>query len=251
MRIERLHFRSFNGEPEPAYLRPVVHELIDESPPPPSFNEEDLAAAHAEGFKRGYEQGLREGEERGKGEAHHLDMAIKAALQTVVLGLHDGMRQHNGFLESQNDLLSQLAYVVAKKIAGDALEKNPLPEIERLLRECLPIVIQQPSIILFTHPDLVYPMTVRVKKMLESYPNAPEFSVHGDEKLLYEDARIEWKNGGAERRTSDILQDIQIVLEKHASSAETMTESKITPLAVSLIDDAQTTVSFTTHHPTP
>lgn len=238
MHVARFSFRPLGEE---SALQEVPETAQGAEPAPPAvFSEEELYSAKSEAFSRGYQEGQEAGIALGKSEAYTLDMSLKAAIDTILLEIDGVVQTHTAYLNGQKRMMTKLACSIAKKVAGHALQKNPEAEIEAIVLQCLPLMIAQPRITLFVHPDLVHSMDKRLQYSAATHVGERIFKVHPDVTLPLEDCRLEWQNADAVRTTEELWKEIESVIDKYVQVEEMQDHD---PSAISPVVEASMLIS--------
>lgn len=176
------------------------------------FTQEDLDNAREEGKKAGQALGVKEGEERGRGERMALDKAILREFSVIAAQLDGFNRVLEAAIESKMQDTIRLAGLIAEKVAKDALKENPLPAIERMVRDAQKIIFSERSVRIMVHPSIAEPMQEMLTRLCTEH-NAPyPVKVLGDKALDVGSCRIDWDQGGLELDQSAAWQEIHTLL---------------------------------------
>lgn len=210
-------FRDFaEREAPPA---PPPPNLVEELPlPTPGFSEEELLAAQKEaeaiGRQKGYEDAKREWDE----------MVIARETQVIAL-LESLLGRMEGELEAnrtaQNAMRSDMADIVltiARKLAGNALDAQPLGAVESMVDECLSMLAGEAKLSIVVAKELEEP----VRAWLERLPrmDRPAIDVVADARMQPGDCRIQWPGGKAERDQEALLSEIEAIVTRTLSGRE-------------------------------
>jgi len=129
----------------------------------------------------------------------------------------------NERVTSENKLreeATQLAFAVATKLAPALMKAHPLAEIETLIGDCLALCHKEARIVVRVHEDLVGPLSERLEglSLANSFPG--DVVLLADTALARTDCRVEWPDGGAERKLSDIMAEIESAVQRFVVSDE-------------------------------
>ncbi len=201
-------------EPE----EPVFESFIKPPPEPEvifqGHTAEELEQARQDAHKAGYEQGIKEGNEAGKGEKYQLDQSISASFAAAGSQIESLVTAYQQHLETSRKELTRLAFEVAEKIAGEALEENAFNNIAQLIEQSLGFILHEPKITLHVHPEL----QARVEQHLQQYiPNddiREHITIQTQDSMEQTDCRIEWEQGGAELSVAERWQHIRSLLQE-------------------------------------
>lgn len=229
MRVEKFSLPSFDGTAmamaavmEGAMKRPYVPpSLIDDKPkekkpeappPPPTFSEEELKNAEQESYRKGFLEGTKEGHMQAQSEQAEVDRNLTQAVEQVATRLHDLITQYNAFIAEQQKELPLLALSIARKVAGDALDGNPMPLIQATVTACVERLLGEPHISVTVNNALSDALENRLITHFANNTDPGEISIHGDPALAPGDCRIDWERGKAERNTEELWQQVETLV---------------------------------------
>ena len=168
---------------------------------------EEAAEAHERGLKEGREQALSEIEAATQTAIEQLSVSTGTLFTTVEQ------------IKTQNKIASAgLAHTIAKKLATTMMEQAPMAEIEALIEECLEISGDQSRLVVRVNQEIFEPINIRIQQMKDVAGFKGEIIVAGDPALAITDARIEWPDGGMERNSDDITNQIDEAIERFFQS---------------------------------
>lgn len=219
-RIERFDFLALRDFSAPADLDDDFSggtqdevEIPPAPPPPPTYSQAELDRARLSGFEEGFQKGVAE----GKAVSVNEDSVLNQKLQTTLSKLSgDLAAAHQEFQElyqsKYHDLLG-LALSVANKVAGAALKENADQSIMALIEQTLPMLLRQPKITVFVHPDIKLAVESHILRiaMESGYEGKVIVSSHPD--LDIADCRLEWQDGSVERSTTGVWKEILQIIE--------------------------------------
>ena len=131
-----------------------------------------------------------------------------------------GNRKHRGHLRVAAFAAAvDFAMAVCRKAVPALSERHAIGEIAALLEKNFRFLKDEPKISLRLNPQLAD----RIKPMLAALVKRESFggqiAVVRDDSLPVGDCRIEWKNGGLERKTQDVLNQTEELLKLYAQAA--------------------------------
>ncbi len=147
--------------------------------------EAEVAAARAEGFRLGHEQGRSEAEGQLGGLAAQL---ARSAERLFAL--------EEARVASIEEQAADVAIAVAKAIAGAALDEKPLATLAGAVRECLSYARQAPHLVVRVHESAVEAAEELVKRLTLEHGFSGRLIVLGEPDITPGDGRIEWADGG-------------------------------------------------------
>ncbi len=174
----------------------------------PTFTGEELEAARAEGFQAGKDEGL-------NASLDSIERQVSATLGNMekeIARLLDGQKEAN---QDATHLALSTAVAIARKMLPEMASRNALAEIERVVADILPRIIDEPRVTARVHGDL----ESRVGSLLETLVAETGFTgqiiVNSDNGLNIGDCRLEWSCGGAERNTAALWRDIDDIITRN------------------------------------
>lgn len=147
--------------------------------------------------------------ERGKAEVH-------ASLEAQTLAQVQAMNAQLIALAGEREELQavmtkasiELAHLSARKIAGVLVERGPGRLVAETVINALPLVIGEARIVVRLAEPLVEHIKSRMDEMALEAGFTGKVVLLGDERIAPGDCRIEWANGGIERRADAVKDDI-------------------------------------------
>jgi len=176
-------------------------------PPPPTFSEEELATARAEGFREGHAAG-------------HAEMAraIEQAAADALAAIGTQLAAMNGrFEEIREGAIASGVDVVAatvRKLIPALAKRNGLAEIEHLVRDSLHSLYDEPRVVIRAHDSVIEALQDRIDGMAAASGFMGKVVLFGDEQFSETDCRVEWADGGAERNLGELWRRIDAAIER-------------------------------------
>ncbi len=216
--LQRFDFGTLRDFRGPLQLIPEAKpEPVDEAPPPPpppSFNEDELQQARIEAKKLGYNEGFMAGMGQAAAEAdvqsQHAEKAF-IALEEQIATLS---ATYTAMLQEQALSVSELALVIAKKVAEEALKAAHVDVIAGLVTKTLPMLYSRPRVVIELHPETLPKAENRLREGLLREGFEGEVLFRGNSALAPHDARLDWGTGMAERSTATMWKDIESLLAR-------------------------------------
>lgn len=154
---------------------------------------DDIARSARE---EGYQHGLADGEATASARAAQ---GLTAAAERLVTQI---VEMNRAFDAAQDETLRdavRLAAGIGHKLAGTLVAREPAPEIEALLEECIASLRQCPHVVIRCHPDLGDAVRAHADERLKTAGFSGRLVVMGEPDIALGDARIEWAEGGITR----------------------------------------------------
>jgi flagellar assembly protein FliH len=195
-------------------------EAFYEEPPAPTFSEEEVAAAQQTAFDEGKTAGLQE----ANAQFEHM---MATALTQISATLPQVFQQH---VQSQHDheaLALSVARAVGKKVIPAYAEKNGLEEILAVVSQCLEPLRSEPRIIVKVHESLREETQNKLVKLADQIGFDGRVVVMAHEDLVPGDCRVEWAEGGAERNSETLWQQIDEIIERNLTEGGNQSDTQI------------------------
>lgn len=228
-RLQRFHFASFDGKEE---ALPVKSEIVPVDPtpllsplpvaPPALFSEKDIMTARADGQSHGYREGYAAAQEKFSQEEAAREESIKNLLEIIANRITLAAESHSATLKERETLMGKTIMATARKVAGDALKKEPYAAVEGLVRECMAMVTGAPLVTIVVSSALAPVLRQRIdmlKPML--YGFSGELKVEEDSALFEQDCRVEWGNGYGERNIQELWSALEAIIMRTALNDNT------------------------------
>lgn len=214
---------------------PAVVEVLP--PPPPSFSEAELEAAKAAAYEEGFMAGKAEGKREIDHESMQLQQESKQVFDIIHHHLESLAQQHQQYLISKQADLGRLVLGCAERLAVEALRKEPLADIEAMVRDCLGLMMGKPEVLVQVHPKLQRPLAEKFAGQVKVVSNPDMNPI---------DCHISWSYGDATREIDKIWGQIEETIDRYfAISATEMSQQ----VAAQSATNAETLTETSTHIP--
>ncbi len=205
--VRKFTFDRDFGAPE----EPEVPEVEEEEEPEiiiPTFSEEEMAAARAEGVVEGIEQGRKEA----------ADATEQKLLESIEQACEKIGEIYSAQAEANQEIGQEMISVstaIAKKMFPDLNARNALGEVERVVQETLKAITEEPRVQIIVNPDLRELLNERLATMTHRAGFDGKVFVNGDPALILGDCRIEWSNGAAIRDSDELWEMIDEIIQRN------------------------------------
>lgn len=227
-----------------AFEAPLSSGKQQEAPPPPpepevvepQISEVDLEQARAEGRQ----EGITQGREEGRAEAFS---GIEQTTQTLLLNLTGRFgellsEQPRMQLKVAEDALIA-ASTILRKILPSLEKSAAIKEIEAVVAECLERAQDEPRLVVRVSEPMLEPVKSRIDALVKAEGFEGKIVFLATDELGDSDVRVEWADGGAERRTEDIWRDIDEILARFLKvPAESLSRQSIPRAAAPAVEPA-------------
>ena len=196
---------SFDHVVPEAEAPPVVEE---------KFTRAELDATRQAAFAEGRSAGFAEASAAIAAKA-------AAALETALRGVVTLIRDKDAAVhEAQAQAIMALRAIVAKTLPAFAA-KAPLAEVEAFAAKYFREAIDEPRIVLRVANEVYEPVKSQLDAMVAATGYPGRVVLLADEDLAPGDARVEWADGGAERRFGQQLSEIDAAIARLFAPAAT------------------------------
>ena len=186
-------------------------ELADPEEYIPTFTEDQLKAARDDGYQAGRRAG---GQEAGDAIETKLNDALSMiGTQLDELFKRQAVDTANTFTDAVN-----IAVAIARKCFPHLNDTHGFPEIERMVREVLTEVLEEPRIIIHIGPTLKDTLEARVKTIANASNFGGQIIILEAEDMASGDCRISWSSGTAERDMEGTLRKIEQIVKANLGS---------------------------------
>ena len=186
----------------------------------PVFTQDEMDAAKAAAREDGYRQGQEDGRAAAWQEAmQSVEKQTSDTLNVIANSVKELLARSQNDSQAAFAAAVDFAMAVCRKAVPALSERHAIGEIAALLEKNFRFLKDEPKISLRLNPQLAD----RIKPMLAALVKRESFggqiAVVRDDSLPVGDCRIEWKNGGLERKTQDVLNQTEELLKLYAQAA--------------------------------
>jgi len=201
-------------------------------PPPPTFSEDELKAAERDGYQKGFLEGIEEGKNQAANEQTAIDAALGESVEKFAAHFAPLFTMYGEMLKIQAAQLPKIAHTIAKKVAGDALEKNSYAFIEDICTRCVQTMMHEPKLVITIHDSMQKTLETKLALAARSLQTGADISVVGDANISQSNCRIEWKNGAMVRDTDALWQQVEQVVASMVASSENEAQALINTIEI-------------------
>jgi len=218
-KTEPFHFQSLQ-EHFNYSARAEAEKKLAKQKKEPTFSKAQLAAEREAGYKQGHQEGLQTGIEQGKGTLFTLEQQVNQTLATTLQKTADFFTNYQNEMRQCDSIVSNLALVIAKKIAGEALSSAHEAAILSTVRLCLQQFFNEPHIRISVHPDLQDSINKKIASMPERGLFHGDITISSSNHIAPGDCVLEWKNGEAILDQNDIWKNITALLSATGADSD-------------------------------
>ena len=197
------------------FLFDISFDALEDKDAPPaspveSFTRAELDAAREAGYAEGRKRALAEAAEAAAAKSAGALAALTENLPALIAA------EDRRASEMQRDAIAALRAIIAKVVPACAA-RAPLAEIESLAGACLAEAIDEPRIVLRVANEVYDTVRERIDAIAAGAGYSGRIVLLAEESFSWGDARVEWADGGAERRLADQLNQIDAALARIAA----------------------------------
>lgn len=178
----------------------VKEPEIEENPA--VYTEEEFQDAMAKAEEVAYNKGLEEAKNSSLEKQNILLEDIKNQLMTIFASLDDKKT------DMEKDTLN-FSVGLVRKILPTLEKERAEKEVKNFLAENFANFSSQEALSFSFNPDTISKVADSIGRLAEQNDFEGKISVHKDISLGPSDCRVEWKSGGVERKTSNVFDKVE------------------------------------------
>lgn len=179
------------------------------SPPPPSFSEEELEAAKKQAQEEGFMAGKKEGQREAENAQQQNYDAMTMVLSRVEQQFTAFQMEQQQNMQAQRQELSQLVMACAQRVAGEALRKDSLSDIQEVIDSCLSGLFGAPELEVCVHPLIAKQLEGKLPKQV---------TITADADLPESDCTLQWLHGEANRDIEKLWKIMDEKIQRYFST---------------------------------
>ncbi len=203
---------------DPPVASPCAPAAAAAEAAPPSHTDSDLAEARARSFAEGRETGLREASTTTQQRA-------TVALDGISRRIADIAATQSRALDAYRDDAVRLVQTIARKVIPALASREPIRDIEALVRDCLSRLVEEPRIVIRVNDALLDQVRSPMMDIAGQCGFAGQIIFLGAPELDMPDCRIEWSDGGAERDMAGTWREVEEAMDRYLSRPESTVRS--------------------------
>ena len=210
MAIQKFGFgKSFDlDEVEAKPVAPVV-EAPPEPPPEPTFKLAEVQEQVAAAVRDARQQALEEGRAAGRAEAETAAAkTLSDALARVDVGLQNLLRAEEASREERRQDTRRLALGIVQKMMPLWAARHGVAELEATLAQFLAELAGEASLTIRVHESMAGPLGERIATIAARHGFTGAVNLLGDPEIAMTDCFVTWADGGIERDTTRLWEDI-------------------------------------------
>ncbi|WP_293960545.1 FliH/SctL family protein [Sneathiella sp.] len=185
----------------------------------PVYTESDVAALKAEAFENGVRQ--------GQGQSLQ---GVESAISDTMTAINNQLGQLLGNYEAKVAGVKQdaanLALAIASKLAPALIDLAPEAEVRKLIEESLMDLQDEPRVVIRASEATCQNISGKIEEITLATGFQGKLILLPDDSKNGGDCRIEWADGGTERRLEDIQQRLESAINRFIRSTGTTNDEK-------------------------
>ena len=193
--------------------RETSQHVEDQQPyaPPPTFSEEELQQACRDALEKGIQQGRDESRQT-------VETVMVAIIERAVAQLDMLLAAEQQRIEMSQKIALNATIATIKKIWPGILQKLGMELIESTLRQGMEYNNEEPRIVVRVHDSLLDEVVRRLPQLQSQEAFAGKVIVLADAGVIAGDCKVEWADGGLERISRTLSQQLDNALERLLST---------------------------------
>lgn len=195
--VEKVRQQQLQAEQEQAAL----------VPPPPMFDEETLNTARLEAYQQGLRDGLSQAEQ---------------SQQQILMGLWDRVGHKLGALLEQDQnrdaqsqsLAIKSAFHIVKKFWSRLQQTSINQDVEQFIAEHLAANNEEARLVLRVNDTQLDAVAAQLPRLKELQGFQGKVITLADDSVMAGDCKIEWADGGSEKLSRHIMQQLDQLMER-------------------------------------
>lgn len=179
---------------------------IVEDVPEKYFTEQDIQAAHDEGFRDGFHQGAAEAATSGNMASAEIINQLYRELEILVEGEIQRVRL-------AQEIALRTAVAGLKKIWPQVVKQLGQEMIETTIRQSMEANPEETRIVVRVHDTMLDPVIDRLPQLQAQQAFAGKVILLADQGVQLGDCKVEWADGGLERLSRTLSAQIDHALE--------------------------------------
>jgi flagellar assembly protein FliH len=186
-----------SGAPNRVEAKPVVK----------MYTEEELNQAREDGLAAGRQAGQRAAEDT-------LERQVAQVLTTMTQQIAELSKAHAELVQRRGREAIETALTIVRKLFPRLAQDHGMAEIEAVIGESMARLRDEPRVVVRVADSLLDAVNERVSDLAEKAGFEGKIVLIAQDDLHAGDVRIEWADGGAERDSSTLWQQIDAIIER-------------------------------------
>lgn len=180
--------------------------------------EVEIDALKAEADQRtqdAYAKGIEDGRAQALAEIEAETQKVLAELAQASTALFDQYQQLETSLKQE---MVHLSYGIASKLSSALIRTKPTAEVQALIEDCLATAAREPRLVVRVAESISDEIAARIDEMKNATSFAGDIVLLGEPTLGAMDCRVEWPDGGSERKQDAVQHQIEDAVQRFVIS---------------------------------
>jgi len=173
---------------------------------PPIYSEEQMGELKAQAFEEGLKQAQ-------AASSEGLENAVAETLEKLNAQMQQLVSNHGTQIQSIKQDAAVLAMTVAGKIAPALIQMAPHAEVSKLIEDCLSDLHNEPRVVVRTSEENCDLLGEKIDGMAARAGFQGNIIMLPDPALTASDCRVEWADGGVERKIEEIQHRLNSIID--------------------------------------
>lgn len=172
---------------------------------------ERLASEAEQRRQDSYNKGVEDGRSQALQE---IEAATKEAINQLTAAAQALFDQHQRLESSLKQEMVHLSYAIASKLSNALIRTHPTAEVQALIEDCLATVSQEPRLVVRVSENMCDHLTTQLDTMKNATSFGGEIVLIGEPQMTDLDCRVEWPDGGSERKQDVVKHQIEEAVQR-------------------------------------
>lgn len=174
----------------------------------PAFSSQEMLEAK----QKSYEEGFTKGFNSAKTKEAEINQLINTSLDEIEKKLQAAHVSYMEFQKQQLQELLDFAIIVAKKIAGTAIQNDPVAAVVEVISNNLALLFNEPKVNIEVHPEMVTLLDKKLVTIIKNEAALDNIEILGNAALSLGSSEIKWNGGGIKSDKVALLAEIEKAL---------------------------------------
>lgn len=196
-------------------------------PPPPTYSQAEIDDACALARQEGFAAGELAAQQQQ--QAHLL--ALTSVIEQKITQLFDYAAQQE---QVRADDIGRIALAITRKILPEMVQAQALDGIVEQIKLICRAMNSEPRLVVRVADILLDPLRAMLDNIIQQQAFAGTVILLADDQLMPGDCRVEWADGGIERKSASIWQQVEQAIRVAQSSPDEPVPSEALPSSFSV-----------------
>ena len=160
-------------------------------------------------------KGIEEGRAQALGE---IEAATKEAILELTQAAQSLFDQRQQLESSLKQEMVHLSYAIASKLSSALIRSKPTAEVQALIEDCLATAAPEPRLVVRVSETICEQIAEELDAMKSATNFTGDIVLIGEPQLAALDCRVEWPDGGSERKHDAVKHEIEDAVQRFVIS---------------------------------